>query len=140
MSEIATVVLTGSESDRPLVERIFETTGSRPRKLLGLPLLTFAALIEALDVFVTGDTGPMHLSHAVGTKNVAIFGPSDPVRYGPDDALGLRSVVRSAIYCSPCNMIRRPPPECVRAITPECLSTVDVDPVIRAVRLALGAS
>jgi ADP-heptose:LPS heptosyltransferase len=137
LSDFATVVLTGAGSDRPLVERVLARTSTRPRTLLGLPLPTFAAFIESLDVFVTGDTGPMHLSHAVGTPNVAIFGPSDPVRYGPDDSLGLRRVVRSSVYCSPCNMIRRPPAECARAIPPECLSTLSVDPVLRAVREAL---
>jgi ADP-heptose:LPS heptosyltransferase len=79
----------------------------------------------------------MHLSHAVGTPNVAIFGPSDPVRYGPDASLGLRRVVRRSVYCSPCNMIRRPPLECTRAITPECISTVTVEQVLQAVRETL---
>ncbi len=140
LSELATVVLTGSESDRSLVERIFEKTAIRPKKFIGLSLPVFAAVIERLDAFVTGDTGPMHLSHAVGTPNVAIFGPSDPVRYGPDDSLGLRLVVRSSVYCSPCNMIRRPPAECAKVPTPECLSTVTLDPVLRAVREALRAT
>jgi ADP-heptose:LPS heptosyltransferase len=140
LSEAASVVLTGSEADRPLVERICEATTSRPAKLLGLDLATFAALIERLDVFVTGDTGPMHLSHAVGTPNVAIFGPSDPIRYGPDESLGLRRVVRSSVYCSPCNMIRKPPAECAGVPTPECLSTVSLDQVLRAVREALRAT
>ncbi len=140
LSEVATVVLTGSEADRPLVERICETTASRPAKLLGLDLARFAALIERLDVFVTGDTGPMHLSHAVGTPNVAIFGPSDPIRYGPDESLGLRRVVRSSVYCSPCNMIRKPPAECAKVPTPECLSSIAIDPVLRAVREALNSA
>jgi len=140
LSEFATVVLTGSDSDRPLVERIFERTTARPAKLLGLALATFAAVIERLDAFVTGDTGPMHLSHAVGTPNVALFGPSDPLRYGPDDSFGLRRVVRSAVYCSPCNMIRRPPAECRRARTPECISTITLDPVLRAVRETIQAT
>jgi ADP-heptose:LPS heptosyltransferase len=137
LSGLATVVLTGADSDRSLVQRIWEKTQSRPAKLLGLFLPTFAAVIETFDVFVTGDTGPMHLSHAVGTPNVAIFGPSDPVRYGPHDSLGLRRVVRSSIYCSPCNMIRRPPWECARALPPECLSTITLDQVLRAVKEAL---
>ena len=140
LSNAATVVLTGSEADRPLVERIWEMTACRPAKLLGLDLATFAAWIERLDVFVTGDTGPMHLSHAVGTRNVAIFGPSDPIRYGPDESLGLRRVVRSSVYCSPCNMIRKPPAECARVPTPECLSSIAIDPVLRAVREALKAT
>ncbi|HEY7817249.1 MAG TPA: glycosyltransferase family 9 protein [Vicinamibacteria bacterium] len=140
LSDAASVVLTGSELDRPLVERIVEKARARPANLLGLPLPTFAAVIESLDVFVTGDTGPMHLSHAVGTRNVAIFGPSDPVRYGPDESLQLRRVVRSSVYCSPCNMIRRPPVECVRAITPECLSSVTMEQVLRAIQEALRAT
>ena len=140
VSELATVVLTGSESDRSLVERIFEKTAIRPKKLLGLSLPVFAAVIERLDAFVTGDTGPMHLSHAVGTPNVAIFGPSDPVRYGPDESLGLRRVVRGSVYCSPCNMIRRPPAECASVPTPECLQTVTLDQVLRAVREMLRAT
>jgi ADP-heptose:LPS heptosyltransferase len=122
------------------VERIGEAANTRPVRLLGLSLPTFAALIERLDVFVTGDTGPMHLSHAVGTPNVAIFGPSDPVRYGPNESLGLRRVVRSSVYCSPCNMIRRPPIECASVPTPECLSTVTLDQVLRAVREMLEAT
>jgi len=140
LSQFATVVLTGSESDRSLVERIFEMTAIRPKKFLGLSLPVFTAVIERLDAIVTGDTGPMHLSHAVGTPNVAIFGPSDPVRYGPDESLGLRLVVRTSVYCSPCNMIRRPPAECASLPTPECLSTVTLDPVVRAVREALRAT
>ena len=40
-------------------------------------------VIEQLDLFVTGDTGPMHLANAVGTPIVAVFGPSDPARYAP---------------------------------------------------------
>ena len=140
LSEFVTVVLTGGESDRSLVERIFEKTSTRPSMLLGLSLPAFAAVIERLDAFVTGDTGPMHLSHAVGTPNVAIFGPSDPVRYGPDEALGLRRVVRRSVYCSPCNMIRRPPNECTRAFTPECISTVTVEQVLQALRETLKAT
>jgi ADP-heptose:LPS heptosyltransferase len=137
LSDFATVVLTGADADRSLVDRIWEKTSTRPSKRLGLSLPTFAAVVERLDAFVTGDTGPMHLSHAVGTLNVAIFGPSDPVRYGPDESLGLRRVVRRSVYCSPCNMIRRPPAECTRAITPECVSTVTVEQVLQAVRETL---
>jgi ADP-heptose:LPS heptosyltransferase len=140
LSEVATVVLTGAEADRPLVDRVFQKTTTRPRRILGLPLPAFAAVVERLDAFVSGDTGPMHVSHAVGTPNVAIFGPSDPLRYGPSESLGLRRVVRSSVYCSPCNMIRKPPSECASVETPECLSTVTLDPVLRAVRETLRAT
>lgn len=136
LSGRGTFVLTGSSSDRARVEAIAGPSGTRT--LVGAPLATFAAVVEKFDLFVTGDTGPMHLSHAVGTPNVAIFGPSDPVRYGPDDALGLRRVVRRQLYCSPCNMIRRPPRECARAKAPECISSIGVDEVMLAIEASLA--
>jgi ADP-heptose:LPS heptosyltransferase len=137
MANEARVVVTGSSADRELVDAIAAKATSRPETLLGADLATFAALVERFDVFVTGDTGPMHLSHAVGTANVAIFGPSDPVRYGPEGSLGLRRVVRQPVYCSPCNMIRRPPAECARAKAPECIAGITVEQVLEAVHAAL---
>ena len=35
------------------------------------------------DLFVSGDTGPLHIAAAVGTPVVGIFGPTDPARNGP---------------------------------------------------------
>jgi lipopolysaccharide heptosyltransferase I len=41
------------------------------------------ALARAASLFVSGDTGPLHIAAAVGTPIVALFGPTDPVRNGP---------------------------------------------------------
>ena len=140
LSAHSSVVLTGSSGDRPLVERIAARAHSAPRILVGTDLATFAAVVESFDVFVTGDTGPMHLAHAVGTSNVAIFGPSDPVRYGPEASLGLRRVVREPVFCSPCNMIRKPPAECARAQAPDCIAGIKVEQVLDAVLQELDKS
>lgn len=51
-----------------------------------------AAVIERCNLFLGNDTGAMHLATAVGTPVVALFGPSDPARYGPWDPSG-RSIV-----------------------------------------------
>ncbi|MDQ3928453.1 MAG: glycosyltransferase family 9 protein, partial [Chloroflexota bacterium] len=50
------------------------------------------ALLQRCSVFLGHDTGAMHLATAVRTPVVAVFGPSDPLRYGPWDPSG-RSVV-----------------------------------------------
>ena len=46
------------------------------------------ALIAQCNLFLGHDTGAMHLATAVRTPVVAVFGPSDPARYGPWDPSG----------------------------------------------------
>jgi ADP-heptose:LPS heptosyltransferase len=137
----ATIVLTGSPADRAQVELV--RAALPPNRVLDLSadvsLLTAAAVIEQLDLFVTGDTGPMHLANAVGTPIVAVFGPSDPRRYAPR---GVRdTVVRIDLPCSPCNRIRRPPERCV-GHTPDCLAGIETAQVLAAIdeTLRLGAA
>jgi ADP-heptose:LPS heptosyltransferase len=127
----ATIVLTGSPADRALVDRVRKTLAPAPViDLAGsLDLMTLAAVLERLDVYITGDTGPMHLAAAVGTPVVAVFGPSDPVRYAPRD--DRHRIVRIDLPCSPCNRIRLPPARCV-GHTPDCLEGIDVEMVYRA--------
>jgi heptosyltransferase-2 len=47
------------------------------------PLPVLAALIERCNLFISGDTGAMHLSAAVGTPTLALFLDSDPIKFGP---------------------------------------------------------
>jgi ADP-heptose:LPS heptosyltransferase len=101
----------------------------------GLPAL--AALLDRLDLFITGDTGPMHLAGAVGTPVVAIFGPSDPARYALRG--GHDRVIRVDLPCSPCNRIRRPPARCV-GHTPDCLALIPAAAVADAAIAALSAA
>jgi ADP-heptose:LPS heptosyltransferase len=124
----ATIVLTGTDADAPLVAEVrraipaasvVDVSGSRD-------LLTVAAILEQLDVYVTGDTGPMHLAAAVGTPVVAVFGPSDPSRYAPHD--DRHRIIRIDLPCSPCNRIRLPPARCA-GHTPDCLAGIDADGV-----------
>jgi len=127
----AAIVLTGTPYEHRLLETVRAALpADRVLDAAGLDLLTVAAVLERLDLFVTGDTGPMHLAHAVGTPIVAVFGPSDPKRYAPR---GLHDVVvRIDLPCSPCNRIRRPPARCT-GHTPDCLAGVDAAGVIAAI-------
>jgi ADP-heptose:LPS heptosyltransferase len=127
----ATIVLTGTSGERALVDQVrsrlpaasvIDASGD-------IDLLELAALLQQMDLFVTGDTGPMHLASTVGTPVVAVFGPSAPHRYapmGPDDR-----TVRVDLPCSPCNRIRQPPARCV-GHTPDCLVAVSSDAVLSA--------
>ena len=135
----ATIVLTGGAADRTLVEAAKATLpASRVIDIAGhVDLLTLAGVVERLDLLVTGDTGPMHLAVAVGTPLVAVFGPSDPARYGPRGPYD--RVVRIDLPCSPCNRIRLPPARCI-GHTPDCLALIGPDRVFAAAREVLHES
>ncbi|HXT71501.1 MAG TPA: glycosyltransferase family 9 protein [Vicinamibacterales bacterium] len=127
----ATIVLTGSESDRPLVDKVAARLGGvSTLNLCGeLDLVDLAAVLASLDVFVTGDTGPMHLASAVSTPVVALFGPADPRRYGPTSPR--QRVIRVDLPCSPCGMVRLPPERC-RGHVPDCMDGIQVGAVVKA--------
>ncbi len=133
----AAIVLTGTPSERAQVASVRDALpADRVLDLSGeTDLLVVAAMLQQLDLFVTADTGPMHLAHAVGTPVVAVFGPSDPARYAPR---GLRDrIVRVDLPCSPCNRIRRPPARCT-GHTPDCLAGVETAAVMAAIDEMLG--
>ena len=128
----ATIVLTGGHGDRALVDEVKATLGGLPViDVVGtFDIVALAAILAELDVLVTGDTGPMHLAAAMNTPVVALFGPSQPVRYGP---LGTKSrILRIDLPCSPCGQVRLPPERC-RGHVPDCLHGIDVDRVVAAV-------
>jgi heptosyltransferase-3 len=57
-------------------------------------------VLAHVDLFVGNDAGPTHLAALLGVPTVAIFGPSDPVRWSP---VGPQvSLVRAPAECSPC--------------------------------------
>ncbi|HSM51764.1 MAG TPA: lipopolysaccharide heptosyltransferase I [Thermoanaerobaculia bacterium] len=78
----------------------------------GLPAL--ASLLRAAQLVVGGDTGPVHLAHALGTPVVAVMGPTDPARHGPYAAPG--AVVAHRLPCSFCHRRMETPRPCLTAI------------------------
>jgi len=121
----AQVILTGTVSERQMIDRIMSLSGNRTAHNSGGEFETkqAAVLIERCDLFISNDTGPMHIAAAVGTPTIGLFGPESPSRYAP---VGKRNV---ALYkrtrCSPCVEIYRgkvrdcDDPICMRDISVE---------------------
>lgn len=83
------VVLTGGPTDMPLTQRVAELarpTGSAALQDLAgrLNLAQLAAVLDRAEVTVVANTGPAHLSAAVGTPVVSLFAPVvRAVRWAP---------------------------------------------------------
>lgn len=126
-----TLVLTGGPADRALVDDVKAQLGTAAvvdtSGLLDLPAT--AALLSRLTMLITGDTGPMHLAASVGTPVIALFGPSDPRRYGPLAAH--QQILRVQLPCSPCGQVRLPPERC-RGHVPDCMDGITVAAVVDA--------
>ena len=90
-------------------------------------LLGSAALFARSKVLVTGDTGPMHIAAAVGTRIVALLGATAPVRTGPYAADAV--VIHKRLPCSPCLAKQCP----LKHDPPACLVEIGVDEVFSAV-------
>jgi lipopolysaccharide heptosyltransferase II len=99
-----------------------------------------AAVLELVDLFVGNDSALMHLSAAVGTPTVAIFGLSNFKAWGPytgETTQKRATVVHLDLPCMPCfyhDHLLGTPEGCA---TRDCLAQLGVDPVAVAARRML---
>ena len=120
------IILCGGTGDRPLAEEVRRALESGAIDLCGqTSVAELGALLERVDLLVTGDTGPMHLAVAVGTPVVALFfGPALPVDTGPYAADQL--CLHAPVPCAPCD-------HAVTCLEPICHDVLDPEAVAQAV-------
>jgi len=58
--------------------------------------------LRGCDLFITNDSGPLHMAALVGTPTVSFFGPETPEFYGPLGDSETTAVFYKHLYCSPC--------------------------------------
>jgi heptosyltransferase-1 len=68
------------------------------------------------DLYVGGDTGPMHIASLMGIPVVVIYGPTDPIENEP---FGNHIKVRKEIGCNPCHEYSCKELVCIKAISAE---------------------
>jgi lipopolysaccharide heptosyltransferase II len=115
----ASVVIFGSLNEVAIAEAIQSGMRSRPVILSGRTELSeLIAMIACCDLFLTNDSGPMHLAAALRVPTLAIFGSTDEVATGPMSPAAV--VVNKRVECSPC-LLRECPIDhrCMALITAE---------------------
>lgn len=94
------VVLFGDASGAPLVTRICQKFSSRVINLAGqTQLRELMALIKVCHIFLTNDSGPMHIADALDTPLLALFGSTNPKVTGPYQQ---KNVLYKGVACAPC--------------------------------------
>ena len=109
----APVALFGSAGERPLCEQVESLIAGRARvvNFAGqTSLRQFIDLAAACRVFLTNDSGAMHIASALGVPTVAVFGATDPAATGP--AGEFSRIVLEPVDCSPCLLRECPIDHC----------------------------
>lgn len=124
------VAIFGSREELTICEAVqqkIEAASQRCVNFAGTTRLKeFIELAAACEVYLTNDSGPMHIASALGVPTVAVFGATDDVATGPT---GDQSrVVREPVECSPC-LLRECP------IDHRCMTRVSAE---RVAETALG--
>jgi lipopolysaccharide heptosyltransferase II len=121
------IVLTGGEDDTTELTQVVSAMQERAWVIAGKTSLSqLAELIRRYRLFISNDTGPMHIAVAVQTPLVAIFGPTDPRRSGPYGNPELFRVVRHGVPCKhPCFISECP-------IDHECMNGITLENVLSA--------
>jgi len=118
----ATVVFTWGPDELEWVEDIRREM--KEPSILGPRTESLTQLGEVFrrcDLYIGGDTGPMHIASLMEIPVVVIYGPTDPIVNEP---LGQHKKVRKEVGCNPCRK------RSCKELT--CLRIVSVDDVFKA--------
>lgn len=116
------VVFFGDQSGAPLVNDICKKLPDRVINLAGKTnLRELMALIQSCSIFLTNDSGPMHIGAALKVPLLALFGSTNDVTTGP---YNFGKVIHKHVECSPC--YKR-----VCPIDFRCMKRIEVDEVYK---------
>jgi heptosyltransferase II len=118
------IVYFGDKAGAPLVNEICAGLSDRIINLAGqTSLRELMALIQACHLFLTNDSGPMHVASALGIPLIALFGSTSDTTTGPYNG---GRVIHKHVPCSPC--YRR---EC--PIDFRCMTRIEVQEVYQEI-------
>ncbi|RMD86493.1 MAG: glycosyltransferase family 9 protein [Candidatus Dadabacteria bacterium] len=105
-------ILVGSPSERDytlsLLSLCSDLSGRVVSAAGALSFQGFAALLERISLFITNDSGPMHLASVMDVPMVSLWGPTSPEIYCPPTNRHI--TIYRPIYCSPCTHFSDIPP------------------------------
>jgi len=113
-------VITAGAGEKPLADELAAKLDIPIVNMAGrLNIEELSALIKRCGLFISNDTGPMHIAAVLGTPLVAIFGPGQIIRFDPRNISARAKVLYKKVGCAPCNKITCRSIKCLKIIKPE---------------------
>lgn len=101
----ATIALVGLAGDRALARRLHGAVHNLIDLTGETSLESLMGTLLAADLVISTDSGPAHLARALGTRVIALHGPTDTALHGPGDPAC--AALRLEMPCGPCYDFRR---------------------------------
>ena len=126
----ADVVLSGEPDEATVIEEVATRMRHRAHSAVGLTTIRqLGVLMRRAQLVITNDSASLHLASAVGVPTVALFGPTDPEKYGPTSPSS--RTIRRTLFCSPCE-------QSLCRFSHECMRFISADEVYEAARQLLA--
>ncbi|MCX5715742.1 MAG: glycosyltransferase family 9 protein [Candidatus Omnitrophica bacterium] len=131
----ARIILFGDAAEVTLCSQVASLIKEPPIMACAKTTLSqLAALLKRCNLVICNDGGPLHLAVSQGTRTISIFGPVDPLVYGPYPAGENNLVIRRDLACQPCYE-KFKLKECRYA---DCLTDIEVSEISAAIDNFLG--
>jgi lipopolysaccharide heptosyltransferase II len=111
--------------DKEDADYIIKKLGDSAKLAPGTDIKRMSALINFCNLVIANDSGPMHISAALGKPTIGIFGPTDPIAHGPYSTSSAY-VIKEDLFCIKCNKLKCP-------YGHECMLELEVDKVLKIV-------
>jgi heptosyltransferase-2 len=122
----------GSLAEAPLAQAIVDAAGAHARDLTSADLRNAILALKAAGACISNDSGLVHVSAAIGTPTIGIFGPTSPWHWAPLNPLAATIETQTELPCRPCHK-----PVC-RMEHHRCMRDIPALQVLSAVHRALG--
>lgn len=115
------IVLIGDPDDASTARRVTELMNAPARDLCGgTSFRELTELLRGACLLITNDSAPLHIADALKTPTLAIFGPTDPEKYGP--RFSGSAAVHQTPFCAPCERAQcRYHHECLKELSVEAV-------------------
>jgi len=128
----AQIVIVGGQEDVELAERINRLMNKKANVVAGkMSIMETASLIEKCNLFISNDSGPMHIAAAVNTPVIAIFGPTIDTKNRPYGKMHI--VIKKDLPCRPCYDYSRNIKKIKKCSTYNCLNLITVQDVMKTI-------
>lgn len=124
----------GGPGESEKAREIVAAAGPNARDLTGTDLRNGILGLGAADLVISNDSGLLHVSAAIGSRTLGIFGPTSAWHYAPLNPIEAVIETKTDVPCRPCHK-----PVC-RMVHHKCMRDIPVDDVMAAAQKALDAA